>query len=918
MPGQLAIANQSANPFFREIIDNLSTLSSYFFYKWVNKNWLEQLMKNQPPRYAQRFFRWYCRNELRDSILGDLEEQFRLNLEKHGLSQAKLRYWLAVLLFINRFTLRSDPTTTHHYSNIDMFKSNLVSSIRFLTKNGRFTAINIFGLTLSFTSVLLIAFFVHYELSFDRFHSNQEDLYRINFAYQDNAGNITKLVNSPPALAPGVTGQFPELNRITRLRYAMNCLLVNGEKRYYEDHGYYADSLFLEMFRFDFSAGDATTALDQPNSIVITSELAHKYFNKPDPIGEILVFNNDIPLEITGVIDQVPENSHLDFNFLVSFSTYQVPDGYSSDLSSWRWLGFLTYVELKSGSDPQLLEQKLVQFFEDITPENRNAMIPSLHGLAAIYLGSQDMSDDLASHIRSGSLITIKALIGVALVILLVAGFNFALLTNALAVHRRKSTGVRKVMGSDRNAIRVQLISESLMLALICGLLSLGLSAIILPYLSEYLDIPGNIHYQQLISAVLLASIMAILIGVIAGAQPAIRLANLGISSALKGSVVNTSRNPLQIQNVLVTLQFAISFGLIACTIVMTGQINHLQSQSTGYQKENVVVVKMLPQEMSSYYDLFKERLVQQASVRSVSRSERVLGDPWPFSSIRRVDQYPQQGSRIFFNLADYDYFETMAINLLSGRSFSEDYANEREKTIVVNQQAVKELGLDDPIGQQVHFFELDGPRTIIGVVEDFNYASLHDEIGPAAVVLPFIDLEYMYIRLTPGDPRQQIELIEEAWVTVAQTNPLAWRFLDEKLDQLYTSEERLSQMIMLFSALAIVLACLGLFGVVSLMISKRIKEFGVRKVLGATVASLYLLFVQKYIVQIILAAIVIIPILHHLLSGWLANFAYHIDVGWWVYLVAALGLVLITMLTISFRTVQAARTNPSGLLRYE
>lgn len=875
-------------------------------------------MKHQPPRLAQRFFSWYCRNELQDSILGDLDERYFLDEQKHGTWKAKWLYWMGVIRFMNRFTLKKEQPSSNYFAS-GMLKNNLISSFRFFARNKGFAFINVFGLTLGFSSFLLILFFVNHEQSFDQFHANQEHVYRVNFGYQDNAGNVTKLVNSPPALAPGVSGSFPELLKISRLRYAANNLFVNGESRFYENLGYYADSLFLEILQFEFTSGNRGTALDEPNSIVITEELALKYFDDPNPLGSTLMFNGTTPLRITGVLKDLPSNSHLNFNFLISFSTYQIPEGYASDLTSWSWLGFLTYAELAPNTDPAQFEEKLVQHFKDLDPENPTPMIPEVQNLVDIYLGSAGMADDLASHIRSGSQFSVYALMLVAILILLIAGFNFSNLTSALSINRSKATGIRKVLGARRKSIMTQLFTESMVLTFLCLMISFGIVTVSHQSISQYMGWEFPIGWNEILEVSPVIFSVAILVSLISSFYPALTLARHDIIKSLKGALkIGSSRNPFQVKNVLVMIQFTISIGLICTTLIMTRQIDYLRNQDTGYNAESVVLVEMLPEDMGRYYEVFKDELVVEANVLSVSQSERVIGSSWPWSVLLPVRANPDESKRVFFNQVDYDYFESLNIDITAGRSFSQEYVNDPTKAIIINQEAADYLGLEDPVGKQVHFFELDGPRTIVGVSENFNYASLHQKIEPAVMILPFIDLEYMYVRFNQGDLQSQIETLESKWNKVSQGTPLAWRFLDDDLNQLYQSEEKLSSLIQVFTGLAIALACLGLYGLVTLMINNRIKEVGIRKVLGASIHSLYSLFAKKYVLQVTLAMLIILPLIQYLGNGWLEGFAYHIQISWLIYPMAALFLILMILITVTYQLLKATQVNPTNLLRDE
>ena len=876
-------------------------------------------MSYKPPRLAQRFFSWYCKNHLHESILGDLEEQFHQHVVRYGLRRAKWRYWMSVFQFINRFTINNRySTSTSIFPSSAVVKNYLISSVRFYKKNKRYTFINSLGLTIGLGSFFLILLFIFREQSFDQFHPNKDDVYRINFSFRDREGNSTKLVNSPPALAPGITGKYAALQNVTRLRYVMNCLLSHGDQHFYEDHGYYADSTFLDILRFEMISGNRKTALQQPNSIVISKDLAEKYFGHADPLGYALIFNDSIPLEITGVLANVPDNSHLNFDFLISFENYTVPEGYASDLSSWGWLGFLTYVQLKPDSDPKTFESDLVQHFREINPEFPDLMRPMLQNLSDIYLGSVDISDDLASHIRSGNPFNAKALMLVGLLILIIAGFNFSNLSHAISLTRIKSAGIRKILGAGRKSIIIQLLAESMLLLGFCLVLSFATVLLLFPSIAAYMMWDYSPNLPEVLQVMVMVAGIGILIGLLSILYPALKLIQTGTIDSLKGKWSVKQGNLPSARKVFMLLQLAISVGMISATIILSRQINYLRSVDTGYNAEHVVQIQMLPELMTHHFETYKNTLMQHHPVMQVSRSERILGEPWPFSVIRKVGDDPEMNKRIFFNQTDYDYFAAMDIQLMDGREFKSDHAQDSTRSIILNQRATELLNLEDPIGQQVHFFDLDGPRTIVGVVEDFNYTSLHHEIGPAAMILPFIDLEYMYVRLRPGNPGQQIRLLTETWENLATSTPLQWQFLSDDLDRLYLTEEKLSSMIRVLVAVAVLLACLGLYGMVTFVLNRRMKEVGMRKVLGASIFSLYTLFVKTYFYLTLIAMILTLPVIHYLMLGWLDNFAYQIEIKWWVYPLAMLLLLSILLSTITWQILRAVQVNPTNLLKEE
>ncbi|MBX7152908.1 ABC transporter permease, partial [bacterium] len=587
-----------------------------------------------------------------------------------------------------------------------MFKSNLISSLRFLKRNKKFAFVNILGLTSGFSSILLILFFVRHELSFENFHENRDNIYRINFSYKDNSGNVTTLVNSPPAFGPEIQQRFPEIARVSRMRYVLNALLGNGQKQFYESRGYYADSSFLKILQFPFLSGERETALSAPNSIVITRAMAEKYFDDPDPVGSTLLWNNTTPLKVTGVL-AVPSNSHLNFDFLISFQNYIVPQGYSSDLTSMDWLGFLTYVELKSGTDPADFQAKLHKLYKD----RESSFRPLVQNIADIYLGSDGMADDLSSHIRSGNKFSVYALVVVALLILVIAGFNFSSLTNAIAINRIRGIGIRKILGAERRAIAIQLLSESLLITLMCLVMAYGLSVELFSIIGNGLEWEIPLEASKILETIPLLIPIALILGLLAGLYPALILSGYDIVKALKEEFRVGQRSLFQFKNLLVTLQFVISIGLIAATIVLTRQLDYLHNRSMGFNKENIVVMKMLPEEVSRHYESYRERLLQNSWVLGVSRSERVAGDPWPWSVIYRVDESPEQMKVVYFNATDYDFVETMGIKLRAGRSFSRGLKTDSLNAVIINQKTADMLGLKDPVGQQVHCYDVNGPR---------------------------------------------------------------------------------------------------------------------------------------------------------------------------------------------------------------
>lgn len=797
-----------------------------------------------------------------------------------------------------------------------MLRHHLLTSYRNLRKHKTYTVINITGLAIGLASCLLIALFLYHELSYDRFHEASPNIYRINTIYTDNSGTATPMANTPPALVPQTRGTFPEVRRSTQLRYTMRTLLERDDQRFYENRGFYADSLFLEMFTFPLASGDPNTALDHPRSVVLTQETATKYFGTADPIGETLTMNNEIPLTVTGIFQPIPSTSHLQFDFLVSFSTYEIPDGYLSDLTSWSWLGFLSYVELHDGSDAAAYQGKLNQAYREIQG-HVNPFQAIVQPLEDIYFGSGGLVDDLASNLQSGNLTTVYALGIVALLILLIASFNFANLSVAVSGSRSKEIGLRSVLGADKRGVVGQLLTEPVVLAFASLLLAYLLASLVFPVLQEGLGWDFSIDGTLVAYSLPFALAITGMLGLLAGLYPAVMLSSRKAMLLLKGNLGPRGRSP-RVRKALIATQFCISISLVAATLVINKQLQHLADQELGFDEEQVVVLKVFPQDMTNHYEAFKDRLLQNNHFVGVSRSERAMGEPWPVNAILVDGQDPSQSKRIMGNQVGYGYLETMGIELVEGRAFSEATAQDATRSIIISEQTVDYLGLENPIGQQVHYFSIDGPRTIIGVVEDFNFLSLHHAVSPTALIMPFVGVEYLYVRLSQGPLGDKLAALETAWHASIGDAPLDFHFMDERLNELYVKEQNLALMISGFSALAIVLASLGLYGLIAFAVNRRKKEVGIRKVLGASLPSLLLLFSRQYVALVATACVIAIPVIQYVLGLWLEGFVYRIEISWWIYGLSTLILLLVAIATISHQALRAALVNPVHVLQDE
>lgn len=799
-------------------------------------------------------------------------------------------------------------------SLFSFFLRQFVINLRSIRKDKFFTFINVFGLSVGLASSLIILSYIQKENSYDRFNRNYNDIYRINSKLSIQDADPVHFVNTSPALGPGIRGEFPELVRSTRLRYIMRVSLTYGDNSFIEDEGYYADSSFLEIFDYTLISGNRNTALDKPNSIILSKDLALKIFKTDNPVGQTLTLNRNQELLVTGIMEPVPENSHLQFNLLISFSSYRIPEGYLSDLTSWGWLGFMTYVELVPASDPKNFGKKLQSFYNTKIEQGPGFKFEvDVQPLNQIYFGSGDMRDDLNSHIKTGSKATGSTLGLIAFLILIIAAFNFVNLSFAKSMVRIRELGVRKVLGAGNTNLFFHIISEYLLITLISLLMAIiwigALRNPLMTFLNfdlSWSTITGNWGFILLIT---------ILLGFATGIYPAIMMMRLNTVHSLKSK--RTSGESNRMRNALVFIQFTVSICLITGSIILFRQIDFIKNYSVGFEKENILLLNLPTEELDNNYQHIREVLLSNPNVVSVSRAERLIGEPWPTNGIEVIGE-ENNSYRIFSNQVDFDFVRTLGIKISQGRDFILGNSGDSTNSVILNQSAVKMLGLKDPIGSRVDFFSINGPRTVIGVVDDFNFAGLYEPVMPMAFTLPFISLENLFIRTRGGTIQSQLSSVKSGWDSINLGLPFDAKFLDQEMDNLYRSEINLGTLVLIFTTIAIILSCLGLLALVSILVNHKLKEIAIRRVLGAGIISIINMVNKNYFLLILGASLLSIPLIFVVLQNWLNNFAFRISLNPSLFIIAPAILMIVGMLITSFRTLLVTFINPVELLKDE
>jgi putative ABC transport system permease protein len=808
-----------------------------------------------------------------------------------------------------------------------MFINYIKVAYRSLKRQKVYALINILGLALGLTTSLLIAFYVINELSYDRFHKNAEDIYRIYTKGKFDNNSFSGPI-SPAPLAEKLVKEFPEVKNVTRMVKIENRAISYEDKVTYEDNFLYADTSFFSTFTIKFLKGDASHCLSKPKSIVLTDETAKRYFGNSDPIGKLLRINNNdsVQLRVTAIVLPMPTNSHFHFDFITNLN--ELP--YLSE-SNWLNNGLYTYLVLKKGSNAKVLENKLHSLvLKYVIPQILSVFGGNLKNLASsgysITFGLQKLTD---IHLYNGfdyeiepvgNRIYVYSFIAIAIFILLMACINFLNLATARSSGRAKEVGLRKALGSNRRQLVFQFIIESVMLSLSAIILSLLFIELILPAFNGILNTNISITPLFLYKYVPFIFLFALVIGIIAGLYPAIYLSSFQPATVLKGKIRSGVPGITQ-RDLLVIFQFTVSIVIILCTFTVYKQIRYIQHKKLGYDKESIIVIQRtdpIKREVKTFMD----KLMTNPVIVGTALSNAVPGLTFSAMSFQIEGSPPYQSKLFEFLLTSDNYAKIMGLTMVEGRYFSPENKNDAN-AVVLNETAAKMTGLKNIIGKHIIApgFTIKDKRdlTIIGVVKNFHYASLHKPINSLLIALnnSYYD-GYITVKVQRGKNREALAFIHDTWKKQAKNFPLEYFFFDQQFDKLYISELQTQRILEIFTLLAITLACLGLFGLVSYTTENRTKEIGIRKIMGASVLEIVSLISLNTVKLILLSAIIAVPIAYTLINKWLQDFAFKVTIHWWVYILIPILMLLIALITISYQSIKAATSNPVESLRYE
>ncbi len=781
------------------------------------------------------------------------------------------------------------------FSEMSLFSSYLKTAIRNLARHRIYSAINIIGIAIGLAFCILTFLFTYNEWTYDTFHENADRIYLI---YRQSDGLVSGM--TPDPLGPAIAEVFPDMQTI---RFSIDRGKIGTEDRAFRAQLGYVDPNFLDIFSFSVIHGDATNALQDKYSVIITEKIAQKYFNNANPVGEqlpIQYFGKEIQnYTITGIVQNVPKNSTIQFDILLPFE----PNPMMRAPSRWNIYYLGTYMMLPPNISPNSVEQQFPRLTKIwLGGEKELKLLPITQMHFAQNMGVRNSSNPVYSYILSG----------IAILVLFIACINFITLTLGRQATRAREVGLRKVVGARRIQIANQFIGESLLLILIALIIGIAIAELTLPTFNNLagksLSMSDGLNLTTLAFLILLIS----LVGITAGGYPAF------ILSRLQPTQIITSQLQIKTGNrfgkLLVIFQFALSIFFIITTLMMSKQLTFLRTNPLGYQTEHVVAIQTqaLQRENKTLSTVFRDALLSHPAVISTTwLGHRLNNNMSSRSDVTYEGSPTQHVERISI---DYDLFKTLDMKLVAGREYNREFSTDAKESILVNEALVKKLGIEDPVGKTI---EHGRDKTIIGVVRDFHFRSLHHKIEPA--ILPLSTGHWsLWVRIHPGNVPGTIAFIKEQWEIVAPNQTFRFSFIDEDLNKQYKKEDRWNLMIQYATGFAIFIAALGAFGLAALAVARRTKEIGIRKVLGASQSQILSLLSREFVLYIALASLIAFPIAYYATNQWLQTFAYRTELGIGAFLLGSLVLFLIVLTTITAQTLKAARANPADSLRDE
>jgi putative ABC transport system permease protein len=800
-----------------------------------------------------------------------------------------------------------------------MLKNFIKLALRNLSKHKGFSFINITGLTIGIASCILILLWIQNDLSYDRFHENYKRIYRI-VTDECIGGQSSKYPATPLNISEALKNDFPEIENYVRLLKGWGGLTVeNNTRKFHAEYFFFVDPSFFDVFTVPVIYGDPKTALNNPGKCVLSESSAKKYFGDDNAVGKILKIEGADDWMVTAVAEDLPQNSHFHFDIIAPIPPPRRPP-------SWLFALCHTYILLKDNVSPDQLEAKFPGMVKKyFAPEMKETWGTTLEGFTASGgyikhilqpLGKIHLHSNMDFELeKNGDIRYIYIFAAAAFFILLIACINYINLTTARSDRRMKEIAVRKVVGSHKALLIRQFLSESVFLSIISGAVAVALTEFLLPVFKDLSGKHLELNYLSNPLVLPLLIITMILVGVLAGIYPAFFLSKFKPAAIFKGSFIKGVKKS-SLRNVFVTIQITVSIILIISTFVVSQQLKYISTRDLGFEEKNMLVINNVGRGLGGNWDAFKNDLLQYPDITHVEGVSSTIGEVFSAEVFYPEDKTALEGLYFWRMYTAYDLKETMQLEVVKGRFFSEKFSTDSE-AVIINETGAKELGWKNPIGKQISMAD-SADYTIIGVVKDFHFHSLYKNIEPLAIMLDERGPFMMLARIREENVGKTLAFVEEKWKSYTSGRPLDYSFLEDKIENIYSAEVSIRVILSIFSAVGIILACMGLLGLASFVAAQSTKEIGIRKVYGASVSNIMSLLLKKFAVLMIIANIAAWPIAWFVMNKWLEIFAYRTDLEIWMFIVSAVLTGAITILTVSSQTIKAAYANPVDSLKYE
>lgn len=903
-----------------------------------------------PPRWIDRLLEWFCSEEFLEVVQGDLHEMYKRNVEEQGEKKANLLYLLDVLSLFRPFTLGLNVPHLH-LTTVGMYKSYLTTAFRNFRRQFGFSFINIFGLAVGMATFMIILTYVSFELSYDDYLKHKEKLYRLDmYAYDLDGSLFFNAATSSPSFKGLIEENMPEVKQVARLYHVPQSLSYinisyidekNNKISFNEENAFFADAAFLPMFDIDMMVGD-TTALNEPNTLILSESTAKRYFGtaSDDIIGQMLQVpypeKNDSPYRITGIFRDLPPNTHQKADLLLSYKTLSEQNPFLYE-EFWRYPFMYIYLQLYPDVTEEQFREKRNMY---ITLANEryqsDDQVPFKWSFDYYLVTNIHLQSSKAGEIKpGGNLQTMYFLFIVGILIIIIAWVNYVNLTTARAVHRAKEVSVRKVAGASRGQLMWQFLAEAFVINFLGTLFSFLIIWLSLPYFQQLTGKPLTFHlwWEGLPNEMLFFAILSLLFifsTLLSGFYPALVLSSFKPLKTLKGKLMLSTSGGINLRAGLVVVQFTISVFLIAGTYLMFRQIEYMQNQPLGFDKDQMLVIQSPADSLlkAEVLEVFKDELLRQTFVEDVSASSIVPGHEILLVNGVKRPEIPVRPLSKYISI-DEEFLDTYDITLVAGRNFSKEYGSDKD-AIILNETLVNMLGFENAqaaLHQKV-VLAYGEEKEVIGIAKDFHQASLKEAYEPICFLLEDANTphkqfkenyrSYISVKINTSHLKQNIKWIEEKFQSYFPGYPFSYSFLDERFNQQYKADIQFGKIFGTFAGLAIFIACLGIFGLSSYLAIQKSKEIGIRKVLGATVTHIVLLLSSKFMRLVMVATLIALPLAYFMFDRWLENYAFRIEIGWWFFVIPALVVFMIAILTISAQTVKAAVANPVKSLRHE